>query len=153
MSLGLNTAHGITPTRFLSGFLRPGQRARARELLSATPEGHIKVVFCHHPLVRFQKSFHRELFRACDVRREMLEAGADLLLWGHQHSFATALLERDGGKCIAVQGPTLSERTRDGGCPGFVSVRWLFDRKVVISAHRVEADGIKEDRVVAYSLA
>ena len=153
MSLGLNTAHGISPTRFLNGYLRSGQRARARELLAATPPGHLKAVFCHHPLVRFPNSFHKAIFRAEDIKGEILDSGADLLLWGHQHSFDTVLLERDGGKCIAVQGPTMSERTRDG-LPGFVSVQWLFDRKVIIRSYRVEGkSNIKEDRVVEYSLS
>lgn len=152
MSLGLNSAHGVSPTRISSGFLRPGQRARAEELLYATPKDHLRVVFCHHPLVRFQKSFHKTMFMAETVMREMLDGGADLILWGHQHSFATAALDKTGGKCIAVQGPTLSERTRDGGRPGFVTVRWFFGQKAVISAYRMEDAGIKEDKVVEYSL-
>ncbi|HBV96412.1 MAG: hypothetical protein JL50_14175 [Peptococcaceae bacterium BICA1-7] len=152
MSLGLNTAHGISPTRFLNGYLRSGQRARARELLAATPPGHLKVVFCHHPLVTFPNSYHKAIFRADEIKREMLDSGADLLLWGHQHSFDTIEMERGGGKCIAVQGPTMSERTRDG-LPGFVSVHWFFDRKVIIKSYRVEGKcSIKEDRVVEYSL-
>lgn len=153
MALGLNSAHGISPTRFLNGFLKKGQRERAGEVLKAGPASHLKVVFCHHPLVRFPDGFHQAMFRAEEVRRELIRDGADLLLWGHQHNFNTAEYEKPGGKCIAVQGPTISERVRDGGFPGFAVVRWAFAGKVIIKSYRVKGgSNIVEDETVTYDL-
>ncbi|MHB8157392.1 MAG: metallophosphoesterase family protein [Desulfocucumaceae bacterium] len=153
MSLGLNTAHGISSAGFVNGYLNTGQRARAKELLQVTPKGHLKVVFCHHPLIRFESGFHKEILRGATAVEEMVGEGADLLLWGHQHSFNATLLERPEGKCLTVQCPTFSERTRQGGRPGFVVVEWLFNKKAVVKAYRIEENStIKEDKRVEYPL-
>ncbi|MFZ5634939.1 MAG: metallophosphoesterase family protein [Bacillota bacterium] len=151
--VGLNSAHGISPTRFFNGYLNRHQRARAREILQATPPGHLKVVFCHHPLVRFADNLHSAMFRADSVRGELMAAGAGLFLWGHQHSFAAAELAKNGEKCYAVQGPTLSGRIRDGNYPGFSVVEWYPETRIVIRSYNVINDeAIEEERMVEYPL-
>lgn len=153
LMLGLNSAHGVSPTRFLNGYLNRFQRQRAAEIIKATPEDHMKLVFCHHPLVRFEGNIHKTMFKSEKVRLELMEAGADIFLWGHQHSFAAVELERDGGKSFAVQCPTLSERTRSGHSPGFVVVDWYFKEKIVIRVYSIfSINKAEEERRVEYSL-
>lgn len=152
--LGLNSAHGISPSRLFNGYLDRHQRARAVEVILATPPDYLKVVFCHHPLVRFGDNRHRAMFGARRTREELQSAGADLFLWGHQHSFAAVELGRPGGKkSYAVQGPTLSDRVRKGEFPGFTAVEWIFNRRVIVRSYKLVDDrSIEEGAVVEYSL-
>lgn len=151
--VGLNSAHGINPTRFFNGYLNRYQRERAAEIFRATPPDHLKVMFCHHPLLRFEDNIHSAMFKAGRVREELAASGVDLFLWGHQHSFASAELFRVGGKCYAVQSPTLSDRIRDGGYPGFAVVEWFFNDKVVIRSYNVINDrSVEEAETVEYNL-
>lgn len=151
--LGLNSAHGINPARLFNGYLDRGQRARAVEIFRATPPEHLKVVFCHHPLVRFADNRHRAVFRSVAVREELMAAGADLLLWGHQHRFASTVLDGAGKKCVAVQGPTLSDRVREDELPGFAVVEWFFKGRAVIRTFNiVEDEYVEEDKEVEYRL-
>jgi hypothetical protein len=153
VALGLNTAHGVSPSRLFKGYLNRDQRARAREVFQATPPGHLKVLFCHHPLVWFKSSFHKTMFGADAVRDELMAAGTDLFLWGHQHSFDVARLERPGRTSFAVQGPTLSGRVRGGKHPGFVVVDWLFKEKITVRSLNITGDkSVEEDRRVEYPL-
>ncbi|MHB8917414.1 MAG: metallophosphoesterase family protein [Desulfocucumaceae bacterium] len=151
--VGLNSAHGISHAGLVNGYLNGFQRARAVEILKATPPGHLKAVFCHHPLVRFDNNSHRAMFRAEGVRRELEAAGAELFLWGHQHSFAAVRLGGDRTNHFAVQSPTLSGRTRDGGLPGFTVIDWLFGSVVVIRAFIILDDlRIVEEKRVEFPL-
>ncbi|MFZ5647647.1 MAG: metallophosphoesterase family protein [Bacillota bacterium] len=153
LMLGLNSAHGISPTRFLNGYLNRYQRQRAIEILEATPEDYMKLVFCHHPLVRFEGNLHKTLFNSEKVRLELMEAGAGIFLWGHQHSFASMEMEKKGGKCFAVQSPTLSARTRNGQYPGFSVIDWYFRARLVIRVYRVSGGNkVEEERRVEYIL-
>lgn len=149
--VGLNSAHGISPTRFFNGYLNRYQRARAAEIFRATPPDHLKVMFCHHPLIRFEDDIHGAMFKADSVRGELMAAGVNLFLWGHQHSFATAELGLGNGKCYAVQSPTLSDRIRGGGYSGFASVEWFFNDKIVVREYNVIDDrAIEEGKRVEY---
>ncbi len=149
--LGLNSSHGINPARLFNGYLDRWQRARAVEILRSTPQDHLKVVFCHHPLVRFPENRHRAMFRAEVVREELAAAGANLFLWGHQHSFAAADLAGAWGRCYAVQSPTLSNRLRNGEHPGFTVVEWFLKERVVIRAFNiVKAGYIEEEKRAEY---
>jgi len=150
--LGLNSAHGISPAGFVNGYLSRSQQARAGEILLATPPGHLKVIFCHHPLVKFKNNFHKAMWRSENVRNILSAAGADLFLWGHQHSFATVRLEKEEGRCFAVQSPTLSGRIRDGDYPGFSTIDWHFGLMAIIRSYRLVKGNIEEDGRVQYPL-
>jgi 3',5'-cyclic AMP phosphodiesterase CpdA len=151
--LGLNSAHGINPSRIFNGYINRHQAARAVEIFKATPRGHLKVVFCHHPLVRFGDNRHRAMFRARSVREQLAGAGAGLFLWGHQHSFAAVDLSEGGNKCYAVQSPTLSDRVRDGDYPGFALIQWVFDDRVAVRTYNIVRDRhIEEDKRVEFTL-
>lgn len=152
LMLGLNSAHGVSPTRFLNGYLNRFQMQRAKEILRATPEDHIKLVFCHHPLVRFGGNIHKSMFNSEKVKLELMEAGAGIFVWGHQHSFASVEIETERSRCFAVQGPTLSERIREGGA-GFTVLDWHFKRKLVIRVYRIiNNNAAEEERRVEYPL-
>lgn len=138
--LGLNSAHGLSPARLMNGYINRHQRDRAREILQATPAGHLKVVFCHHPLIRFTGNFHKPMHGAEKIRSELAVAGSDLLLWGHQHSFAAVELVQKEKKCYAVQSRTLSARVREGDYPGFTVVEWFPASKVIIRAYNIKGD-------------
>jgi len=150
--LGLNSAHGINPAGFVNGYLTDSQRARARGILQATPAGHLKVVFCHHPLVRFENNLHKAMTGADNVIKLFSAAGADLFLWGHQHSFDSVRLDKGRGRCFAVQSPTFSERTRNGDYPGFAAIEWLFGEMAVIRSCRLVNNDIEEERRVLHPL-
>jgi len=152
LMLGLNSAHGISPAGFVNGYLSRSQQARAGEILLATPPGHLKVIFCHHPLVKFKNNFHKAMWRSENVRNILSAAGADLFLWGHQHSFATVRLEKEEGRCFAVQSPTLSGRIRDGDYPGFSTIDWHFGLMAIIRSYRLVKGNIEEDGRVQYPL-
>ena len=151
--LGLNSAHGLNPARLLNGYLDRHQRARAIEILKATPKEHVKIVFCHHPMVRFADNRHRDMFRSGMVRGELISAGANLFLWGHQHSFASVMLTGSGRDCYAIQGPTLSDRTGEGGMPGFLMVQWIYNQRVTIQSYDIVEDQyIEENQTIEYPL-
>jgi len=151
--VGLNSAHGIKPGRLFNGYLDQNQRSRAVELLGTTPPGHLKLIFCHHPLVRFANNTHRAMHGAEKVREELMAAGAGLFIWGHQHSFAAVSLSRGGKKCFAVQGPTLSDRIRDGHHPGLTVLDWLFGEKLRVRTFNIiDGSRIEEGPGVEFTL-
>lgn len=150
--LGLNSAHGFSPYKFFNGYLSRSQRARAAKILKMTPDNYLKIVFCHHPLMWFEDNQHRAMFNAGKTRTELVNVGAKLFLWGHQHSFETVKMVGSGGSCFVLQSPTLSERTRGDNLPGFSSVQWLFSNKVVFKLFAVDNENIIEKKVVEYTL-
>ncbi len=151
--VGLNSAHGINPSRLFKGYLNRRQMDRAVEIFRGTPSGHLKIMFCHHPLLRFENDIHRVVFRAGEVKDELSAAGVRLFLWGHQHSSAVAVWTGEGEKCFAVQSPTLSDRVRGGDKPGFSVAEWFFKEKVLIRTFDIiNAQSVEEGKRFEYSL-
>lgn len=152
MIIGLNSAHGMNPSRFFNGYLNRDQRIRAGEVLRVAPPGHLKVVFCHHPFIRFENNIHSAMFNADAVREELAAAGSDLFLWGHQHSFAVTYTETARGKSFAIQSPTLSDRTRNLNYPGFAVIEWFFKDRITIRSLSIKNSDIIEGEKAEYSL-
>lgn len=150
--IGLNSAHGINPSRSFNGYLNRDQRIRAGEVLRATPPDFLKVVFCHHPFMRFEKNIHRAMFNADTVREELAAAGCDLFLWGHQHSFAAIHIETSQGKSYAIQSPTLSERTRNMNYPGFAVIEWFYNDHLTIRSLSIKNSDIIEGEKAEFYL-
>lgn len=150
--LGLNSAHGLGLAGPTNGYLGRGQLARAGEIFRAAPRGHLRAVFCHHPLLRLGDEAHSAMIGADAAREHLLASGAGLFLWGHQHSFASAVIAGKSGSGIAVQSTTLSERLRGGGYPGFASVEWLFGMGADVRSYEVLDDSrVKEGKRVEYA--
>lgn len=82
--IGVSTA--IPTAVFLaSGKVGALQRARLREMLERLKEeGLFRVVLIHHPPVGV-RPFHRALRDASEVRAILAQAGAELVLHGHDH--------------------------------------------------------------------
>ncbi len=150
--LGLNSAHGLSPFKLFNGYLSRNQRSRAVEIFKIVPDDCLKVVFCHHPLVRFEGNQHRAMFNAEKARNELINAGVKLFLWGHQHSFESIQMVGAGGSCFALQSPTISGRIRCNELPGFTSVHWLLNNKVIFKLFEVDSENIREKKAVEYTL-
>jgi 3',5'-cyclic AMP phosphodiesterase CpdA len=87
--VGLNSAR---PYRHQGGALRDDQLARAAERLGAAPEGAYRVVVLHHHMIGapWRASRKRPVSRRNRVLRELVAAGADLILAGHIHQAAVS---------------------------------------------------------------
>ncbi len=148
--LGLNSAHGINPSRLFNGYIDHYQRTRAKRILELTPRDYLKVVFCHHPMVKFEGTAHRAMFNAEKTRDELMQAGAHLFMWGHQHCYESVQMFGDRGNCLVLQSPTLSKRTRGESLPGFATVEWVFDSMAIIKIFEIINKEIREKEIIEY---
>ena len=87
--VGLNSAR---PYRHQSGALRDDQLRKAGERLRAAPEGAFRVVVLHHHMVGapWRAARKRPVAHRNTVLRELVAAGADLILAGHIHQAAVS---------------------------------------------------------------
>jgi len=118
--VGVSTA--VPTAVFLaSGEMGRSQRARLKAILDQLKaEGLFRVVMIHHPPVG-ERPFHRDLRDATKVRAVLAEAGAELVLHGHDHRASLGQIPTNGspipvvGVPSASAGPT-SERGAGGYC-------------------------------------
>lgn len=101
--VGVSTA--VPTAVFLaSGEAGKGQLARLRTLLaSLKAEGLFRAVMIHHPPVG-SRPFHRDLKDAPAVRAVLAEAGAELVMHGHDHRTALGRIDTPAGGSIPVVG-------------------------------------------------
>ena len=87
--VGLNSAR---PYRHQSGALREDQLRTAGERLRAAPDGSFRVVVLHHHMVGapWRAARKRPVSHRNTVLRELVAAGADLILAGHIHQAAVS---------------------------------------------------------------
>jgi 3',5'-cyclic AMP phosphodiesterase CpdA len=87
--VGLNSAR---PYRHQSGALREDQLRGAGERLRAAPEGAFRVVVLHHHMIGapWRAARKRPVSHRNKVLRELVAAGADLILAGHIHQAAVS---------------------------------------------------------------
>jgi len=114
--IGLSTAVPTAPGR-ASGLIGPAQLERlGTELRLAAADGLFRVVLLHHPPIAPEIPWHKRLIDAADLGRVIADAGAELLLHGHEHRFRFAELAGPNGG-VAVYGvPSASMLPRhDGG--------------------------------------
>ncbi|MFG1329909.1 metallophosphoesterase [Xanthobacter autotrophicus] len=118
--VGVSTA--VPTAVFLaSGKMGHAQRARLKALLEQLKaEGLFRVVMIHHPPVG-ERPFHRDLRDAAKVRAVLAEAGAELVLHGHDHRASLGQIPTGAGPIPVVGVPSASagpgsERGPGGYC-------------------------------------
>lgn len=127
--VGLNTAQGISRRtltlrlRDLSviGDLRAPQIERAKYEFAQSPSDDLRVVVMHHNPVRGDLSQRHGLKDTRRVLSALADAGAELVLCGHDHQEAVHLIEHTKRGLVVATAGTVSTRSR-GGRPASVNV-------------------------------
>ena len=108
--VGLSTAV-VTPAFMATGRLGGPQLARAAEILAELgAAGLFRVVMIHHPPGIPASWPHKLLTDAAAFRCMIAEAGAELLIHGHDHVHALTWLAGNGARVPAVGVPSASAR-------------------------------------------
>lgn len=106
--VGLSTARP-TPLLSSAGLLGAEQTARAADLLRGlAAEGLFRVVLIHHPPQRHRGSPHKRLIDAAPLREMLAQAGAELILHGHDHRPGAAWLDGPGRPIPSLGVPSAS---------------------------------------------
>lgn len=127
--VGVSTAVPNVPTWAL-GRIGSAQLGRLRKmLLGLRGTGSCRIVLLHHPPASGMTSYRRRLADAAAFRAVLREAGADLVLCGHQHRFQFAQLDGPDGPIPVLGGPSASLRSEAG------------DRYGGYLLHRITANG------------
>lgn len=128
MLRGINSARGWQARpNWSKGVVDLDQTRRAAEALRAAPDGDLRVIVVHHPLVEMIGApMTGEVKRGDAAARMFAEAGVDLVMTGHVHA-PFALPISVGDRCsYGVGAGTLSVRAR-GHAPGFNVIEWNAD--------------------------
>jgi len=131
---GVNTARGWQMrANWSKGVIDLEQTRRAALALANAPEGNLKILACHHPLIEMIGGpMTGEVKRGDAAAKIFAECGVDLVMTGHVH-VPFALPITMGDHCsYAVGTGTLSMRER-GAPPGFNCVEWT-DTDVTVTA-------------------
>lgn len=144
-ALGLNT---VSPFLWQRGWLTGSAVRRACLRLEGAAEEEMTVLVAHHPFAQ-EADAGKDLMRGARRGIEALsDAGADVVLCGHLHSWRAAPFMRSGGRIGALQvqvGTSLSNRGRgepndfallrfDG--PGLEITRMAHDGEVFVPVTR-----------------
>jgi 3',5'-cyclic AMP phosphodiesterase CpdA len=106
--IGVSTAVPNPPT-LATGKIGSAQRKRLRECLhDLRGTGCCRVVLLHHPPAVYMTGWRRRLVDSHAFRAILREAGADLVLCGHQHRFQFAQLDGADGTIPVIGGPSAS---------------------------------------------
>lgn len=131
---GVNTARGwqMRPN-WSKGVIDLDQTKRAALALANAPEGNLKVLACHHPLIEMIGGpMSGEVKRGEQAAKIFADCGVDLVMTGHVH-VPFALPITMGDHCsYAVGAGTLSKRER-GTPPSFNCVEWT-ETEVTVTA-------------------
>jgi 3',5'-cyclic AMP phosphodiesterase CpdA len=131
---GVCTARGWQMrANWSKGVIDLDQTRRAAHALANAPEGALKILACHHPLVEMIGApMSGEVIRGEAAARIFTDCGVDLIMTGHVH-VPFALPITMGDRCsYGVGAGTLSMRER-GTPAGFNSVEW-DDTTVTVTA-------------------
>lgn len=112
LALGLTS---VDPFAWQRGRIQRPDLDEICEDLRAAPEGTLKVVVLHHPLVHPDGSDKAPMAGASDAAAALAAAGADVFLSGHLHSWGAApiLSDKGGRAALCIQAGTgLSTRVR-----------------------------------------
>jgi 3',5'-cyclic AMP phosphodiesterase CpdA len=152
--LGLSTAVPTAP--FLaSGSLGGRQLAVLGERLTALGrEGLCRVVLLHHPPEQPGVSRRKALSDAQAFRRVIAECGAELVLHGHDHTYAAGRLPAGRGAALVVGVPSASAVRRVGRRPEARYHLYTIDRADGSWRVGIEARGyeLEADRFCAMAL-
>jgi 3',5'-cyclic AMP phosphodiesterase CpdA len=104
------------------GVVKEKRLQEAVQAVRATPDGHLTLVACHHPLVPVEPGHgHGLTLRGVNAIIRLAEAGAHAVLSGHVHEPFDVV--HDAGRPVRLIGAgTLSERVRDSR-PSFNELR------------------------------
>ncbi|MGR3783903.1 MAG: metallophosphoesterase family protein [Albimonas sp.] len=133
--VGANSASRVEWQR---GRLDPGDMARACKALADPPREDLTVLAMHHPLEQLPDDPKAPLRDAADHARRLAEAGAEVVLCGHMHTWrAMPILD---GRMLQIQaGTSLSLRTR--GEENDFNLLTLSRGRVEIERHAVGEGG------------
>jgi 3',5'-cyclic AMP phosphodiesterase CpdA len=122
---GINTARAAQARpNWSKGVIDLDQTERAAKRLAEAPDGDLRILACHHPLIEMIGGpMTGEVKRGREAAQIFAAHGVDLVMSGHVHA-PFALPITVGDKCsYAVGCGTLSLRER-GVPPGFNCIEW-----------------------------
>jgi 3',5'-cyclic AMP phosphodiesterase CpdA len=106
--IGLSSAVPTFPG-MATGRLGAAQIAALDALLVRLGQsGYARVILIHHPPLPGMARRERRLTDAADLQNVLATRGAELVLYGHNHRFRIARLDRDGGTIPIVGAPAAS---------------------------------------------
>jgi len=106
--IGTSTARATAPM-IATGHMSSRQLDELRNVLAALErEGAFRIVLIHHPPVTGETVWHRRLIGAGRFRRVIREAGAELILHGHNHTSTVHEIEGRRGPVPVVGVPSAS---------------------------------------------
>ncbi|MDX2204760.1 MAG: metallophosphoesterase [Hyphomicrobiaceae bacterium] len=106
--VGLNSAH-MTPPFSAAGRLGEVQRQRLAGVLARLrAEGAFRLVMIHHPPLPGQASSARALTDAAALRDVLAQAGAELVIHGHNHRVSLERIDGPDGPVPVVGGASAS---------------------------------------------
>ena len=98
-----------TPPFFASGRLEGGQLAALGRILAELGEKkHFRIVLIHHPPLPGLAPWLRALRGAAELRELLTARGAELVLYGHNHSQAVTMLAGATGSIPVIGAPSAS---------------------------------------------
>ena len=111
--VGLSSARP-TPPFLAAGWIGKRQRAvLAQYLRRLRRAGLFRVVMVHHPLTVKRSAWRRGLWDAEPLRRTLADAGAELILHGHGHKFASTQIDTADGLAPVIGVPSASALDTD----------------------------------------
>lgn len=114
MLIGLSTANP-TPLPLATGEIGSAQLAALRRLLAeSAAEGHVRVIFLHHPPEVGPVSHRKRLVDAPALGEVLLAEGAELVLHGHAHRAVVSTLGRIARPIPIAGAPSLTETAHGG---------------------------------------
>jgi 3',5'-cyclic AMP phosphodiesterase CpdA len=112
--IGTSTARATAPM-IATGHMSGAQLRELRDDLSALhKEGLFRVVLIHHPPVHGDTSLHRRLIGAERFRNVIRDAGAELILHGHNHTRTLYSIDGKHGPVPVVGVPSASNEKGGG---------------------------------------
>lgn len=140
--VGLNTSQGVTvhtlTTRLrdisIIGDVRPEQLDRLAARFDAAPRGDARVVVMHHNPTFGELSQRYGVRHTPRLIDRLCSLGVDLVLCGHDHQEAVALVEREPRGVIVATAGTVSDRSRQGR-PSSVHVIDIDPAQIGVRTH------------------
>jgi 3',5'-cyclic AMP phosphodiesterase CpdA len=128
MLRGINTARGWQARlNWSKGVIDLEQTRRAADALRSAPEGDLRVIVVHHPLVEMVGApMTGEVKRGDAAAHIFAKAGVDLVMTGHVHAPFALPIGVGDNRSYGVGACTLSVRER-GYKPGFNVIEWDAD--------------------------
>lgn len=116
--IGLSTAVATAP--FLAtGRIRRSQSAKLESLLRTLgSEGLFRIVLLHHPPAIDSTGWHRRLIGASSFRRAVRQAGAELVLHGHNHQTSVDHIGGPAGPVPVIGAASAGHAPRHGKSGG-----------------------------------